>query len=111
MWALNYYTKPKWELSNLKDHVSEGTKVMTTIGDYFTKMLDNSLSWKDVEVINKRYNLRIPESEEYKTIGGLILHYQEKIPIKDDMVNINNFRFKIMSVKENVIDEVELEVL
>ena len=55
MWAINYFTKPKWELSNLKDHVSEGTKVMTTIGDYFTKMLDNSLSWKDVEVINKQW--------------------------------------------------------
>ena len=55
MWAINYFTKPKWELSNLKDHVSEGTKVMTTIGDYFTKMLDNSLSWKDVEAINKQW--------------------------------------------------------
>ena len=52
-WAVDYFTKPKWELSNLKDHISEGTKVMTTIGDYFTKMLDNSMSWKDVENINK----------------------------------------------------------
>ena len=55
MWALNYFIKPKWELSNLKDHVNEGTKVMTTIGDYFTKMLDNSMSWKDVENINKQW--------------------------------------------------------
>ena len=55
MWALNYFIKPKWELSNLKDHISEGTKVMTTIGDYFTKMLDNSMSWKDVENINKQW--------------------------------------------------------
>ena len=55
MWALNYFIRPKWELSNLKDHISEGTKVMTTIGDYFTKMLDNSLSWKDVEAINKQW--------------------------------------------------------
>ena len=55
MWAINYFTKPKWELSNLKDHISEGTKVMTTIGDYFTKMLDNSMSWKDVEKINKEW--------------------------------------------------------
>ena len=55
MWALNYFIKPKWELSNLKDHISEGTKVMTTIGDYFTKMLDNSMSWKDVENINKEW--------------------------------------------------------
>ncbi len=55
MWALNYFTKPKWELSNLKDHISEGTTVMTTIGDYFTKILDNSLSWKDVENINSKW--------------------------------------------------------
>tara|TARA_Y100001970_G_scaffold261641_1_gene344995 strand:- start:757 stop:1911 length:1155 start_codon:yes stop_codon:yes gene_type:complete len=55
MWALNYFTKPKWELSNLKDHIKEGTTVMTTIGDYFTKILDNSLSWKDVEQINKKW--------------------------------------------------------
>ncbi len=55
MWALNYLTKPKWELSNLKDHISEGTTVMTTIGDYFTKMLDNSMNWKDVENINKKW--------------------------------------------------------
>ena len=55
MWALNYFVRPKWELSNLKDHISEGTNVMTTIGDYFTKMLDNSLSWKDVEGINKQW--------------------------------------------------------
>ena len=55
MWALNYFIKPKWELSNLKDHIKEGTTVMTTIGDYFTKMLDNSLGWKDVEEINKKW--------------------------------------------------------
>ncbi len=52
-WAIDYFTKPKWELSNLKEHISEGTTVMTTIGDYFTKMLDNSLSWKDIEKINQ----------------------------------------------------------
>ena len=54
-WAVDYFTKPKWELSNLKDHINEGTTVMTTIGDYFTKMLDNSMSWKDVENINKEW--------------------------------------------------------
>ena len=54
-WAVDYFTKPKWELSNLKDHINEGTKVMTTIGDYFTNMLDNSMSWKDVENINKEW--------------------------------------------------------
>ena len=54
-WAFNYLTKPKWELSNLNRHVTEGTNVMTSIGDYFTKMLDNSLSWKKIEDINKKW--------------------------------------------------------
>ena len=54
-WAFNYFTKPKWELSSLKKHVTEGTNIMTSIGDYFTKMLDNSLSWKKIEVINKKW--------------------------------------------------------
>ena len=54
-WAFNYFTKPKWELSNLKNHISAGTSVMTSIGDYFTEMLDNSLDWKGVEKINKEW--------------------------------------------------------
>ena len=55
MWAYNYFTKPKWELSNLKNHISAGTNVMTSIGDYFTNMLDNSLDWRGVEQINKKW--------------------------------------------------------
>jgi len=54
-WAFNYFTKPKWELSNLNKHVSEGTNMMTSVGDYFTKMLDNALDWKKVEAINKKW--------------------------------------------------------
>jgi L-lactate dehydrogenase (cytochrome) len=52
-WALNYFMHSKWELSNLKDYIAEGTNVMTNIGDYFTKMIDQSLNWKAVEEINK----------------------------------------------------------
>ena len=55
LWALNYFAKPKWELSNLKNHIAAGTSVMTSIGDYFTNMLDNSLDWKGVEEINKKW--------------------------------------------------------
>jgi L-lactate dehydrogenase (cytochrome) len=54
-WALNYFTHSKWELSNLKNHISEGTSIMTNIGEYFTKMIDQSLDWKAVEEINKHW--------------------------------------------------------
>jgi len=55
MWALNYFLHPKWELSNLNNHISEGTSVMTSIGDYFTKMIDQSLDWNAIEEINKHW--------------------------------------------------------
>ena len=54
-WAFNYFMHSKWELSNLKNWIAEGTNVMTNIGDYFTKMIDQSLNWKAVEEINKNW--------------------------------------------------------
>jgi len=54
-WAFNYLMHSKWELSNLKNHIAEGTNIMTNIGDYFTKMIDQSLDWKAVEEINKNW--------------------------------------------------------
>lgn len=52
-WGLNYMFREKFELSNLKDHVSEGTSVPNSVADYFTKMLDQSLDWKMAEEIRK----------------------------------------------------------
>jgi len=50
-WGLNYMFREKFELSNLKDYVSEGTSVPNSVADYFTNMLDQSLDWKMAEEI------------------------------------------------------------
>ena len=52
-WGINYVTSKKFELSQLKDHVAEGTSISISVGDYFTKMLDDELDWKKAEEINK----------------------------------------------------------
>ena len=52
-WGINYVTNKKFELSQLKDHIAEGTSVSISVGDYFTKMLDDKLDWKKAEKINK----------------------------------------------------------
>jgi len=49
MWGINYLTKGKFELPHLQDHVSEGTDITTSIGNYFSTMLDQSMNWKDAE--------------------------------------------------------------
>jgi L-lactate dehydrogenase (cytochrome) len=50
-WAFNYFTHPKFDLPHLSTHVQEGSNIATSIGDYFAKMLDQSMSWKDAEKI------------------------------------------------------------
>jgi L-lactate dehydrogenase (cytochrome) len=47
-WALNYLLREKFELSQLSSHVNEGTNISISVGDYFTNMLDQSMSWDDV---------------------------------------------------------------
>lgn len=55
-WGLNYMFREKFELSNLKDHVSEGTNIPKSVADYFTNMLDQSLDWKMAEEIANDWN-------------------------------------------------------
>ena len=52
-WVLNYLFRSKFELSQLKNHVKEGTSISVNVGEYFTKMIDQSMDWKAAEEINK----------------------------------------------------------
>lgn len=54
-WTLNYLLRDKFELSNLKDYVSEGSNVSISISDYFSTMLDQSMDWKAAEEVRKRW--------------------------------------------------------
>tara|TARA_B100001750_G_scaffold225537_1_gene217454 strand:+ start:1417 stop:2565 length:1149 start_codon:yes stop_codon:yes gene_type:complete len=49
MWGLNYVFREKFELPLLKDSVAELTNVSTSIGSYFSTMLDQSMNWSDAE--------------------------------------------------------------
>ena len=65
----------------------------------------------EIDLLNKTYNLNLPESDQYKTIAGLLLHHQENIPKKEDVVIVDNFKFIIKEVNQNTIQKVELEIL
>ena len=65
----------------------------------------------DVEMVNKKYALNLPESDEYETIAGLILHHLEEIPKQDDIIDIEGFQFTIMKVNNTAIHEVQLKVI
>ena len=45
-WAFNYLTHERFELSQLKDYVKEGTNVAVSVSDYFSTLIYQSLDWK-----------------------------------------------------------------
>ncbi|MEM7190413.1 MAG: alpha-hydroxy acid oxidase [Pseudomonadota bacterium] len=55
MWTVNYLTHEKFDLPHLSEHVSAGTNLAMSIGDYFSKMLDQSMNWKDAEELCSKW--------------------------------------------------------
>ena len=55
-WAVGYYTHEKFELSQLKDYVKEGSNMAVSVGEYFSTMLDQSMSWKDAEELRQAWS-------------------------------------------------------
>ena len=56
MWAWNFLTKEKFDLPHLSGHVSAGTNLAVSVGDYFSTMLDQSMNWKDAEKLCAQWN-------------------------------------------------------
>ena len=64
----------------------------------------------EVDYINENYKLELPESEEYETLGGLIVNETGDIPEQDSEVRLNNFTFHILEVSNTKIDLVTVRV-
>jgi len=65
----------------------------------------------EVDYINETYKLNLPESENYETLGGLIVSETEEIPAQDEVININNLKFTIVEVSNTKIDTIQLQIL
>jgi CBS domain containing-hemolysin-like protein len=64
----------------------------------------------EIDKVNSMFNLDLPESDEYMTIGGLILHYYESFPKLNEVVKIDRFEFKIIKNTMTKIELVKLKV-
>lgn len=60
----------------------------------------------EVDYLNEKYSLSLPENEEYETLAGLILYYNEDIPATGEKIEIEGLEFEIVSVKGARIEEV-----
>lgn len=65
----------------------------------------------EIETINERFDLDLPESEEYLTLGGLILHEYQSFPKLNEVVKFGHWEFKIVKNTTTKIELVRLTVL
>ena len=64
----------------------------------------------DVISINKDFDLNLPESDEYETIAGLVLHYLENIPSVGDVIDLEDYKITINEVDDRSVIKVHLLV-
>ncbi len=65
----------------------------------------------EVDYLNETYKLELPESDEYETLGGLIVSETGEIPEKGLEIKARNFLFTILEASNTKIDMVTLEIL
>ena len=64
----------------------------------------------EIEKVNEQFDLDLPESEEYMTLGGLILHEYQSFPKLNEQVRIGRFEFKILKNTATKIELVRLKI-
>jgi len=63
----------------------------------------------EIDFINEKYNLNLPESEEYETLAGYIINEYGNIPVVKDKLLINNYLIEVLKASETRIELVKIE--
>ncbi len=63
----------------------------------------------EIDYINEKYKLNLPESDEYETLGGFIINIHESIPEKGEIITSDNAVFTVDEVSDNKIEIITLE--
>ena len=62
----------------------------------------------EVDYLNEKYHLDLEEREEYETLAGLVLYFNQSIPQEGETIVVNNLTFKILSVKNARIEDIKV---
>ncbi|MBE0663381.1 MAG: HlyC/CorC family transporter [Bacteroidales bacterium] len=65
----------------------------------------------EIDYLNGKYMMELPESDDYETLAGLILHYHEDIPAIGEEIQIGKFAFIILQATNTLIQQVQLKIL
>ena len=64
----------------------------------------------EIERVNEMFGLNLPESDSYQTIAGFILNHYRSFPKMHEIIQIDNFRIKIIKVESSKIELITLKI-
>ena len=64
----------------------------------------------EIDLLNEKYFINLPETEEFETLAGFILYYHESIPKINSVIKIGIFQFKILKATNTKIELVKLTI-
>ena len=64
----------------------------------------------EIDVLNERFDLDLPESDDYVTVAGFILHFYQKFPKLNEEINYGKYTFRIVKATPTKIELVRLKV-
>lgn len=64
----------------------------------------------EIDTLNEMFGLDLPESDDYVTIAGLILHYYQKFPKLNESIDYGKYTFKIVKATATKIELVRMKV-
>lgn len=91
------------EIEDEHDHPSLREEVISDHEYIFSGRLE-------VDYLNEKYELNLPENEEYETLAGYVLYFNESIPAEGEKVTIGDYVFEVLCVKNARIEEIRVMV-
>lgn len=64
----------------------------------------------EIDYLNEKYNLGLPEEDDYETLAGMILYFHGSIPGNNDIIRVKNIVFKVLKVTATRLELVNLKI-
>lgn len=63
---------------------------------------------QEIDYVNEQFDLELPESEEYQTLAGLVLHQHQGFPAVNEEIKVGNVTIKVLKKSSTKIDLVKV---
>jgi CBS domain containing-hemolysin-like protein len=64
----------------------------------------------EIDYLNDKYNLKLPEEDDYETLAGMIMYYHGSIPSNNEIIRIGNFTIRIIRATTTKLELVNLKI-